>query len=226
MKIIKLDTVDSTNEFCKRYKGDGDIIVIADRQSAGRGTKGRSFSSAAGGLYISTLKRHAGYPAADAFKIMVNSCVAVCKTLECFGVKPCVRWANDVLVNGKKICGTLIENIFSGGKITRSIAGMGININNDLPEDIKDIAISLKQATGKEQSLAEVEKIFINFLQNNYEISDYKKYIDYFGRQVLLKTEDGEIICTALDIDGTGRLIVERGGEILKISAAEVSLRL
>lgn len=226
MKIIKLDTVDSTNEFCKRYKGDGDIIVIADRQSAGRGTKGRSFASPEGGLYISILKRHVGFPAADAFKIMVNCCVAVCKTLECFGVKPCVRWANDVLVNGKKICGTLIENTFSGGKITRSIVGIGININNDFPEDIKDIAISLKQATGKEQSLAEVEKIFINFLQNNYKISDYKKYIDYFGRRVLLKTADREIICTALDVDGAGRLVAEIGGEVKKISSAEVSLRL
>lgn len=225
-KIIKLDEVDSTNEFCKRYAVEEDIIVIANRQSAGKGTKGRSFASADGGLYVSVMKRFLNFPAANAFKIMVNSCVAVCKTLEYFGAQPCVRWANDVLVNGKKICGTLIENTFSGGEITRSIVGMGININNELPQELKDIAISLKQATERSYDLVEIEKVFINFLKNNYEIADYKKYIKFFGKEVTLKKSDGDMLCKALDVDETGRLIVEKDGKILKISFAEVSLRL
>ena len=124
MKIIRLEEVGSTNEYCKGNDCGKDLFVVAKRQSAGKGTKGRSFSSNEGGLYVSVMRHYKNFPANEAFKIMVNACVAVCKTLEAFGVKPRIRWANDVLVGDKKICGTLIENSFSNGKISRSIVGM------------------------------------------------------------------------------------------------------
>ena len=144
MKIIQLEEVDSTNEYCKRLSGESEVIVTAKRQSAGKGTKGRSFISDEGGLFVSVMRRYEKFDASQTFKIMVDSCVAVCRTLEFFGLNPVIRWANDVLVNGKKICGTLIENTFSGGDVSRSIIGVGININNALPEELKDIATSMR----------------------------------------------------------------------------------
>ena len=226
MRIIELEEVDSTNEYLKRENFKEDCIVVAKRQSAGKGTKGRSFSSEEGGLYISVMRRYEDFPAENAFKIMVNACVAVCKTLESFGIKPVIRWANDVLVGGKKICGTLIENTFSNGRITRSIVGMGINVNNDFPEELKKIAISIKQLLGKETDIRVVSDKLTDNVHKNFAIEDYKSYINYFGCAVTLKQASGERIVIARDVAEDGRLVVEDCGETRKISSAEVTLRL
>ena len=226
MKIINLKSVDSTNEYCKRYGFGEDIIVTAVRQTHGKGTKGRSFVSDEGGLYCSVMRRYSDFLAADAFKIMVSVSVAVCRTVEKFGAKPIIRWANDVLVNGKKICGTLIENVFSGSYISRSVVGVGLNVNNALPPELKDIAASFKSELGRETDINEVRRILLKNLSKNYGIKEYKSYINWFGADVALKTSDGEFAATALDIDFDGKLICIIGGSMKKISSAEVSLRL
>lgn len=226
MKIIELEEVGSTNEYCKQNDCGEDLCVFARRQTAGKGTKGRSFISLDGGLYVSVMRHFGDFPAENAFKIMVNGCVAVCCTLEKFGINPVIRWANDVLVNGKKICGTLIENTFSNGKITRCIVGIGINVNNGISSEIKEIATSVKEVTGKNTDLEEVKQVFLENLKKDFSIEDYKQYINWFGREVTLKTGEEERIVTALDVTENGRLLVDWCGNMLEISSAEVSLRL
>lgn len=226
MRIIELAECDSTNEYLKRLNGEEDTIVTALRQTAGKGTKGRSFSSADGGLYLSVMRFYESFPAANAFEIMINSCVAVCKTVEGFGIKPVIRWANDVLVNGRKICGTLIENTFAGANIRRSIVGMGINVNNELPPELRQIAVSMCEILGKRISLQTVKQALIANLQKSFTINDYKKYIDWFGKEVALHTDKESYTATALDVTADGRLVVSRGEKIIEISSAEVSLRL
>lgn len=226
MRIIELAEVDSTNNFCKTYAGKGDITVIAARQSGGRGTKGRGFSSEEGGLYVSVLKNYKNFPAAEAFKIMLNACVSVCKTVESFGVTPIIRWSNDVLVNGKKICGTLIENTFSDAYITRSIVGSGINVNNKIPVELKDIATSLSAELQKQIDLQKVKRTLLSNLKKEFSITDYKQYVPWLGKRVTLKFEKEIVTATALGIADDGRLIAEINGEVKKISSAEVSLRL
>ena len=226
MKIIELEEVDSTNECCKRLKGGDEIIVTAKRQTAGKGTKGRSFVSSEGGLFVSVMRRYGNFDASQTFKIMVNSCVAVCRTLEHFGLTPVIRWANDVLVNGRKICGTLIENTFSGGTISRSIVGVGINVNNALPEELKDIATSMQAELNRQIPLNEVRKVFIENMQKEFTVDDYKSYMNWLGSEVTLNMENGEYTAKAIDVDESGRLVCDINGELQKISAAEVSLRL
>ena len=226
MKIIELDEVGSTNEYCKANDGGEDLCVFAKRQTAGKGTKGRSFISYNGGLYVSIMRHYENFSAENAFKIMVNSCVTVCKTLENFGISPIIRWANDVLVGGKKICGTLIENTFSNGKIIRSIVGIGINVNNEITSEIKQIATSMKEVLGKNLSLQEVKNAFVSNLDCDFSIEDYKRYINWFGQSVTLKTEEGERVVKAVDVTENGRLLVDWCGNMLEISSAEVSLRL
>lgn len=226
MKIIELEEVDSTNEYCKRNDGGEDLIVTAVRQSAGKGTKGRSFISDFGGLYVSVMRHYDNFPASDAFKIMVNGCIAVCRTLENFGIPAVIRWANDVLADGKKICGTLIENTFSNGYITRSVLGSGINVNNEIAPQIKDIAVSMKEIAGRSFDIDEVKKSFIGNLGKEYTIDDYKSYVNWLNTEVLLKTDTTERKVTALDISPEGRLIVGWRGDIIEVSSAEVSLRL
>ncbi|MDE5765637.1 MAG: biotin--[acetyl-CoA-carboxylase] ligase, partial [Clostridia bacterium] len=108
IKIIELEEIDSTNEFCKRFNFEEDVIVVAEKQVKGKGTNGREFVSDEGGLYVSLMRRLPNFDFKNTFSIMINACVAVCKTVESFGLKPTVKWANDVLVDGRKICGTLI----------------------------------------------------------------------------------------------------------------------
>lgn len=226
MKIIELEEVGSTNEYCKEFDNGEDLCVFAKRQTAGKGTKGRSFISDVGGLYVSVMRHYKNFPAENAFKIMVNGCVAVCKALEKFGLKPVIRWANDVLVGGRKICGTLIENTFSNGHITRSIVGIGINVNNEIAPEIGDIAVSMKKALGKSLNFDKVKRLFIKSVQKNYSVDEYKSYINWFGQTVTLKTADGEREVKAVNVAENGRLIVDWCGNMLEISAAEVSLRL
>lgn len=226
MKIIELDETDSTNEYSKRNYTGRSFVVTAARQTGGRGTKGRSFSSELGGLYMSVVRNPYKMEATDAFLIMINACTAVCRTVEHYGLKPVIRWANDVLVNGKKICGTLIENTFSGSFVSRSIVGIGLNVNNKLPDELLQIATTLKEETSKEISVTEVRDILLENLNKKFTLSDYKGYIDWLGKRVTIKTADGEHAATAVDVDADGRLICVIGGSLKKISSAEVSLKL
>lgn len=228
-KIIDLDEVDSTNLFCKRYNSehpDCDLIVTAKRQTQGRGTKGRSYSSEDGGLYISILKRLENFDFANTFSIMINACVAVCETLVKIGLSPRIKWANDVLIGDKKICGTLIENRLSQNGVCTSIVGMGINVNNPLPDEIKDIATSVSEQKGKRCKVGRVRKILLKNLRKNYTVADYKRFVDWFGQKVDLTCGEEMISAVAVDVDNDGSLICNIDGELKKINSAEMSLRL
>ena len=103
---------------------------------------------------------------------------------------------------------------------------MGINVNNALPEELKDIATSLSAEIGKKIPVAEVRDELIRNLRREYPISEYKKYINWFGNEVILRTADREYTATAVDVDVDGSLICVIGGTLRKITSAEVSLRL
>lgn len=225
-KIVELEEIDSTNEFCKRFIEEERLIVTAQRQTKGRGTKGRSFVSDEGGLYVSILRKYDNFNYSDTFSIMINVCVAVCKTVQSFGLNPCVKWANDVLVDGKKICGTLIENRLGADNTLISIVGIGINVNNVLPEELKDVATTLKECKGKEISVKTVKNRLLKNLTEEYTVEDYKSYIDWFGKEVYLDCNGVREEAIALDVDERGNLICNVKGEVKTISSAEMSLRL
>lgn len=226
MKIIELSEIDSTNEYCKRFIFDEDVIVVAERQLKGKGTNGRSFSSEEGGLYVSVMKRYENFDFSNTFSIMINACVAVCRTIEAYGVKPNVKWANDVLVGGKKICGTLIENRLGADNVCTSIVGIGLNVNNVLPDELKDIATTLREVKGKKLNLRAVRGKLIKNLAKTYTVDDYKKYVDWFGQEVELVSGGKQTPAVALDVDADGNLVCDIQGKIKKISSAEMRLRL
>ena len=226
MKIIELDEIDSTNEYCKRMNFEEDVAVVAARQTKGRGTKGRSFSAEDGGLYLSVMRRYENFDYENTFSIMINACVAVCKTVKKFGLKPCVKWANDVLVGGKKICGTLIENRLGADNVCTSIVGIGINVNNVLPDGLKDIATTISAEKGKTVSVKAVRDCLLRNLKKSYTVADYKKFVDWFGDEVYLESGNGGTYATALDVDESGRLVCEVAGKIQRVSSAEMKMRL
>jgi len=228
MKIYNFDSIPSTNDFAKSVISlKEDCIITAAEQTNGHGSKGRSFCSPRGGLYITALRFYNDLKASNAFKIMVNSSVAVCRTMEEFALSPQIKWPNDVYVCGKKICGILIENTFSGEYISRSIVGIGVNIENVLPIELNDIAINMSSAGAKGYSYEAVRQKLVENLFKDFTVEEYKKYIFFLGKQITLIEGDKKEQVTAVDIDLSGRLIVkDKQGITRFVSAAEVSLRI
>lgn len=225
MKTIDFECIDSTNDYAKEHAAEGDMIVTAKRQTAGRGSKNRSFDSGEGGLYITKLEHYDDFPASDVFRIMLDSSLAVCHTLEDFGLSAKIKWPNDVYCNGKKICGILIENTFRGNKIAQSVVGIGLNVNNELPESLKEIAITMSEAKGEKLNVEEVRGRLVFHLKESWEASEYKKYIFFFGKEIDLLQNGNISTVTALDVDDTGRLVINDGGNVRTVTAGEVSLR-
>ena len=187
MKRIDLKETTSTNEVAKSLRERGEnLVVTALRQTGGKGTKGRSFSSAAGGVYLTRLTFYENFPAANAFLIMASASVAVCRTLEKYGFEAEIKWPNDVYVHGKKICGILIENTFSGNKISCSVVGIGLNVNNELPPELSETAISMRSAAGKFFDREEAENVLIEESGKIFPMEEYRKRIGFLGRPVLL----------------------------------------
>ena len=226
MKIELIETTDSTNAYIKRYVGaEENVIVCAARQTGGKGTKGRSFSSEAGGVYLSALTFYRDFPAKDAFRVMTHAAVAVCRTAEEFGAVPEIKWANDVFVYGKKLSGILIENQVENGRLKYSIVGIGVNACNDLSA-VRDVAISLSEACGRKISAEEARGILIeNYLQED-TFDDYLSYVRFLGREVEIAEGNETYRAQAVQILGDGRLQVKKNGQIRTLSAAEIKLRL
>ncbi len=224
--IQRFETLPSTNDYAKEKRAEGqNLIIIAKEQSGGRGTKGRSFSSARGGVYLSALSFYEDLPAKHAFRIMQNAAVSVCETLSSFGVTPQIKWPNDILVNGKKICGILIENTFSGSNVRSSIVGIGLNVCNDLPQDLQEIATTLAKETGKKIAVSKVEKRLLKHLQNACLFKRYPQYVGFIGKRVSLVCGTETIEVKMLGVDEEGNLLAETKEGEKKFSSAEVSLR-
>lgn len=226
MKRILLRVTDSTNRYIKRFLKDGEnVIVCAERQSQGMGTKGRSFLSEEGGVYFSALLFHEGLAAGDAFRVMAHAAVAACKTAEGFGLSPEIKWCNDILAGGKKLAGILIENILSEGRVKASVVGIGLNVRNRLT-GLEEIAVRMQDLLDPCPSAAEVRESLIENFCTHSEFSDYLSRVRFLGKQVLV-SEGGRVFpACAKEILEDGRLLISEGGALRALSAAEISVDL
>ena len=152
------ESVDSTNSFLKRAAAEGapdGAVAVADEQTAGRGRRGRSFSSGPGrGVYLSALLRPQLAPE-KILPLTALGAVAACDAVErTCGVRPQIKWTNDLVLNGKKLSGTLTELSLEGesGALQYAVIGIGVNCNNaseDFPPELREVATSLYLETGK-----------------------------------------------------------------------------
>ncbi len=227
IKRIHFNEIGSTNEYAKGLRAQGlDVVITADRQTGGRGTKGRSFSSNEGGVYVTKLNFYHDFPAREAFKIMAGAAVAVCETLEFYGLRPVIKWVNDIYVNDKKICGILIENVFSGNRVCSSLVGIGLNVRNVLPKELGHIATTMAQVMENPPSVEEVRERLIENLAEQKGMDEYLKRVGYLGRNATVIFGDKSVPATLLSVDEEGGLWAEIEGEKRRFAAAEVSLRL
>ena len=227
VKTEYFECLPSTQEYVKSKRSDGcPLLVFADYQTGGKGTKGRLFSSDKGGVYLSKLSFYEDFSAKNAFLIMASAAVAVCETLRYFGLTPVIKWANDIFVNDKKICGILVENTLSGNKISSSVVGVGLNVCNSLPSELADIATSMQVETGNIFSVTEVRERLILELNKERSMQEYLSFIGYMGRSAVLLFGDERVPATLLSVDEEGGLLVEINGETKRLTSVEVSLRI
>lgn len=220
MKTTIFDTLPSTNDYCETREFGEDTAIIAREQTGGKGTKGRSFSSPRGGVYLS-LVRYYPCKAENSFSLMIASCMAVVKTLEFYSVSADVKWPNDVFLNGKKICGILIRNSFEGENVKKSITGIGVNVNNDIPKELADIAINLKSVVG-EVDIDEFYKRLIENLYADYSVDEYRSRNIVLSKEITVIKNGESRKAVAEDIAADGSLVL-KGGE--RLFYGEVTIR-
>ena len=203
------DHVDSTNLYLRRISDNAvsGTAVIAAEQSSGRGRLGRSFLSPEGGLYLSVLLR----PAVQLERLPTLTpvaAVAVCRTIETVcGVQCGIKWPNDVLLGGKKICGILVESVLGSG-MPCVIVGIGINANTEaFPEDLQTIAGSISAVTGQpcdlndlaEELLRQFDALYDDWLSDEVFVRDeYRRLCLNIGHDVLVGERQG-IACAIGD---------------------------
>ncbi len=220
-EIYYYEVTDSTNQRAKELKNPG-ILIVAERQTAGRGRFGRIWISEPGGLYFSlTLPK--SMPIEEVPKLTLTTGVAVA---EAIGGR--IKWTNDILIEGKKVCGILCELT---GEIENPliIVGIGINVNNPAPKEFN--AISLKDVYRKELNRSEIlGRVLDNFARYYKMLTEgkwdeirrrWKKLSDTLGREVVVRVAGREFRGLALDIDEDGGLILKCGKKIEKIFSGE-----
>ena len=212
-------------------------IALAEEQTAGQGRMGRSWVSPAGAnIYVTLVLR----PALEELRyISVIAPLAVCQAIEeTTGLFPRVKWPNDVLINGKKVCGALTQSEIAQGAVLYALTGIGINVNMDVAahEEIRDIATSLRAELGRDVAREEVLAAMLNHFESLYLAlrrgdvvsMPWKQRLDTLGQHVRVSGPEGALLeqGVAVDADSDGSLILRRDdGSHVRIEAGEVTLR-
>jgi len=239
-KIFYCLVTDSTNNDAKRLAQEdmpNGTLVIAERQQGGRGRMGRRWNSPEGGIWLSVILRPELSPT-DAPKLTIMAAVAVAESIfQSTGIQTNIKWPNDILVDGKKICGILTEISAELDIINYVIIGIGINVNNDkFPDELKDKSISLKQIKGEKVNRVKVLASLLERLESYYfkaERDGFEEILERWralcinlGKQVKIIGKNESFEGIALDIDSSGALLVKKtNGTIVRILSGEVSLR-
>jgi BirA family biotin operon repressor/biotin-[acetyl-CoA-carboxylase] ligase len=207
-------TMDSARELAKSGAEEG-TIVIAETQSHGRGRLSREWLSPQGGIHLTIVLRPQITPA-YAPRINLMASVAVAKTItRLFGLKAELKWPNDVLIEGKKVCGILAEMDAEMDKVNYINLGIGLNANNLISAEEKN-ATSLREQLGGEISRKEFCRSLLQeinaqqaLLNEADLLEEWKKFSATLNREVRITTPGEEIEGKAIDIDSYGALIVK-----------------
>jgi len=234
------ECVASTNTRLKALAVEGvehGTVLVASRQTGGRGRRGKSFESPSKGLYMSMLLRPEGEPEKN---VTLTACaaVAVAEAVERIcGVKPEIKWPNDLILKGKKICGILAEQVFDG-KSVQLVLGIGLNVNTaeeDFSGELRGTAGSILTQTGKETSIEQLAVCVIAELDKMYELwcrdssmflEEYRRNCVNLGKEVNILRDGKTIPAYVQKINDDYSLEVRyENGELDNIYFGEVSIR-
>lgn len=233
--VVYFEAIDSTNTVAKQnYYKDG-TVIIAESQTAGKGRMGRVWESEHNtGIYMSIVLM----PDISADRISLLTLAAgicVCRVLtEMCNIPFKIKWPNDIVADGKKVCGILTEGVISETQ-NKAVVGIGINVTNkNFGDELCNKASSIYMLTGKvleresiiNNLLEEFEKTYTDFIEGKPFISDYEKLCININRQVTFVKDGEEINGIAVNVAENGELVIKKeDGTTLNINSGEVSVR-
>jgi BirA family transcriptional regulator, biotin operon repressor / biotin---[acetyl-CoA-carboxylase] ligase len=227
LKIHYFEDVTSTMDVAgnlARNNSPHFTVVIAGRQSKGRGRLKRNWISSQGGLYFTIILRPQIPPLLSS-RVNFAASMIMARTLRnMFHIDARVKWPNDILVHEKKVVGLLSEMEAETDRIRFINVGMGVNINNDTTPR-EPMAISLRKILGRDVSRKQLLSVFLDEFENrlnagtlDHVISEWKTHAMTLGRQVTIVTTHDEFKGLAVDVDNTGSLMLKlKDGSIKKI---------
>lgn len=228
-RIEPHNALPSTNDRARALAAEGasDVVVIADRQTAGRGRLDRDWASPPGGIWLSLLVRPS-LPIDRAALLTLAAAVAVVEAAAEVGVETGIKWPNDVLVTAdgteRKLAGILLESSTVDGALEWAVIGVGVNANVPV-DDLPAGSISLQHRVGEVDRTAVTERLLAAFerLRGDQDvvIGTWRRHSVTLGRRVEVSTGDGSITGVATDIDEVGRLLVDTGGRIERVAAGD-----
>jgi len=236
-RVIYYPSLASTMEVAKQEAEKGaaeGTVIIADEQTAGKGRIKRVWLTPKGNIALSVIL----YPSVVYLPslIMLASLAAIHSIEAATGLKSQVKWPNDVLINGKKVCGVLIESNVRGDIVDYAIIGIGVNVSRrlyDFPE-IQPTATSLSDELGKEVSrlnvirclLVEIERLYLALLAGGSIYEEWRDSLVTLGRQVQVKSGKTIYDGIAESVARDGSLLLRHSdGSLSKIVAGDVTLR-
>ena len=226
--LIWLKETDSTQNRLKEWNLNYGTVVVADRQTSGRGRLGRKWVSQEGGLYFSILLNPEEFKEILQLPLILG--LSISETLEIYGFEPKIKWPNDVYIENKKVCGILCE--LSGKKL---IAGIGVNLNQkNIPEELKEKATSIYLISGREINRKEFLIRALKRISENakeFKRKGFKEFKEKLNKKLHFMGEDVKIIGEKV-IPGKFVGISERGGALIlteegikEFLSGELSLR-
>ena len=240
-KVIAFESIDSTNAYLSAHIDlPSGTVVCAEEQTAGRGRLSRRFISTRGkGIYLSMLTHLQGVDTDVLPTVTAWVAVAACDAIErCTGVRPRIKWVNDLILDGRKIGGILNEVVFDGKGDPSLITGIGLNVSateEDFPPELRTVAGSLEMLLGKEVDrralegalIARLYAMFADFPRERaWYLDAYRRDCITVGRRVRILSADGETDATALAVnDDFSLLVTDEKGEQKKINFGDVSVR-
>lgn len=240
-QVYYYDVIDSTNTQANHLAEEGAVhgaLVVADRQEAGKGRRGRAWESPANTGIFMTLLLKPEIEIANASMLTLVAALAVTKGIERLtGEKPAIKWPNDIVLNGKKICGILTELSMQIDYINHIIIGIGINVHNkNFPDEIAAMASSILLETGKKIKRAELIEAIWEEFETYYDLfiqtqdlsllsEEYNRYLANKDKPVRVLDPKQPFEGTARGITDRGELLVETEHGVEKVSSGEVSVR-
>lgn len=232
----------STNDVIEKLARDGvreGVVVFAESQTKGRGRLGRRWNSPAGkGLWFSALLRPDFRPQ-ESTQLTVASATALVRALRFeTGLKPEIKWPNDILIRGKKVAGILTELSAELDRVKHVIVGIGVDVNlgaTDFPPDLRKIATSLKIETGKPVLRAELAVAILREFDEDYAriragkfaavAADWESFCTTLGCETVIRIGERQIRGRAESLGEDGALLLRtEHGHLERIIGGDVTL--
>lgn len=236
--IVYFKEIDSTNRYAKKLAGQGaahGTMVLADTQTAGRGRRGHSWISPAGSSISMTLILRPDVPPAQVAKISLLTALATANAIRrVTGLDVRIKWPNDIVAGGRKVCGMLMEMDATPEKVASVVAGVGINVHQtQFPEEIAHSASSLDLLAGRRISRADIVRAFLQEYERVWALGDeammraYRERSATIGQRVQVIGLNGTYTGTAEGVTDSGSLLVraDEDGGVREVLAADVSVR-